>query len=521
LATETVSLPPEGTVVTRPIFSSQFLWAELKRHKYFAVATLLVLLAGAIGLTYFIRKQNKTTVGPSRTKSIAVLPFKPFNSTIRDEIYEIGIADALIHRLSSIDGLVVRPLSATRHYKGTALDWFVAGKEQKVDYVLSSSYQLRGSKIYVSSRLFDVATKVVEVTYQSEKEAANVFAVQDAVADELGNMLMTRFRTTTGRAEAKRGTTSEEAYRLYLQAMYLYAKRNERASRRAIELLDQAVSLDPNYAWAWAGKAHAHRYAANLGRDTDIHSEYKQSMEAINRALSLNKDLSEAHSALCENKYYYEFDFAGAETACQRAVALDPNSSLAHEIYGRFLYHQGRFPEGIKEMEMAVDLEPASLFNQRNLGIALYYAGLYDKAKAQFKRLITMDASFASAYSWLRNSAEMQGNYAEAFDWFLQAQGVLGADWQTIQLYKRIYQKSGYHAVLREYVERFDGSINQYYVGAVLHAYIGNKDKAFEYLEIAYQRREWGLNSLLIERRLDPIRDDPRFAGLVSRVGLK
>jgi tetratricopeptide (TPR) repeat protein len=132
-----------------------------------------------------------------------------------------------------------------------------------------------------------------------------------------------------------------------------------------------------------------------------------------------------------------------------------------------------------------------------------------------------MDLSFASAYSWFRNSLEMQGKYVEAFDWFIQAQGVLGANYETIQLYKRIYQKSGYQAVLREYVERFDKSINQYYVGALLEADVGNKDKAFEYLEIAYQRREWGMNSLLIERRLDPLRDDPRFAELVARVGLK
>jgi Tfp pilus assembly protein PilF len=414
---------------------------------------------------------------------------------------------------------VVRPLSATRKYEGS-LNLIGAGKEQHVDYVLASSYQLANGRINVSSQLFNVATGLFEVTYHSEKDAANVFAAQDAIADELGKMLMTRFRTTTSRAEAKRGTTNEEAYRLYLQAMYLYAKRTEPDSRQAVKLLDQAVRLDPNYALAWAGKAHAHRYAANLGRDTDTHGEYKNSMEAINRALSLNKNLSEAYSALCENKYYYEFDFIGAETACKQAVALGPDSSLAHEIYGRFLYHRGRFPEGIKEMETAVDLEPASLFNQRNLGIAFYYAGLYEKAKAQFKRVIVMDQKFASAYSWVRNVSEMQGNYAEAFDWFLQAQGVLGADWQTIQLYKKIYQKSGYQAVLREYVERFDQSINQYYVGALLYADIGNKDKAFEYLEIAYQRREWGINSLLIERRLDPLRDDPRFAGLVNRVGL-
>jgi len=243
-------------------------------------------------------------------------------------------------------------------------------------------------------------------------------------------------------------------------------------------------------------------------------------MEAINRALSLDNNLSEAYSALCENKYYYEFDFAGAETACKRAIALDPNSSLAHEIYGRYLYHHGRFPEGITELETAVDLEPTSLFNQRNLGIALYYAGQYEKSKAQFKRTIAMDECFASAYSWLRNILELEGNYAEAFDWFIKAQRIVGTDEETIRQYETIRQKSGYQAVLRAYVERFDKSINQYYVAALLYADIGNKDKAFEYLDIAYQRREWGINSLLVEPRLNALRGDPRFSELVKKVGL-
>jgi len=302
----------------------------------------------------------------------------------------------------------------------------------------------------------------------------------------------------------------------------LYGKRTQRASRKAVELLEQAVQLDPNYALAWAGKAHAHRYAGNLGRDTDTHEEYQKSVEAINEALLLDKDLSEAYSALCENKYYYEFDFAGAEAECKRAIALDPNSSLAHEIYGRYLYHRGRFDEGIGEIKTAVDLEPTSLFNQRNLGIALYYAGRYEEAVAQFKRVIAMDENFSSAYLWLRNALEMQGNYSEAFEWFMKAQAVLNADEETIQLYKTAYQTSGYQGVLREYAKKFDKvSINQYYIGAILNAQIGNKDEAFEYLEKSYQRREWGMNSLLIEPHLDSLRNDPRFDELVKRVGLK
>jgi len=490
-----------------------------RRILWLSVAVIL-LLAGSAAIVYFLiyRSTDNTPAGSS--KSIAVLPLKSVNTANRDELYEIGIADSLIHRLSSIKGFIVRPLSAMRKYADIEKDPLEAGHEQRVDYVLASNYQLAGGKIKITSQLLNVANGQVEETYKSEKDADNIFAMQDLIANEVANVLLVRFAITSGGATVKRGTKNEEAYKLYLQGMYLYGKRTQQASVKAVELLEEAVRLDPTYALAWAGKAHAHRYRANLGRDTDPHAEYQSSIKAINEAIFLDKDLSEAYSALCENKYYYEFDFTGAETQCLRAISLDPNSSLAHEIYGRFLYHRGRFDEGISEMKTAVALEPTSLFNQRNLGIAFYYSRRYEEAVAQFKRVIEMDETFISAYMWLRNALEMQGNYSEAFDWLMKAQRVSGADEETIRLYDAAYQTSGYQGVLQEHA-KFHANYNQLYIGAILNAQIGDKDKAFEFLERSYQRREWGMNSLLIEPHFDSLRDDPRFEQLIQRVGLR
>jgi tetratricopeptide (TPR) repeat protein len=420
-------------------------------------------------------------------------------------------------------GFVVRPLSATRKYADIGQDALAAGREQQVDYVLTSNYQLAGGKIRITAQLFNVASGQIEETYQSkEKDAGDVFAMQDAIAGELGNILSARFGSTSSGATAKRGTTNEEAYRLYLQGTYLYHKRTAADARKAIEALDQAVSLDPNYALAWAGKAHAHRYAGNLRRDTNTHEEYKKSIEAINKALALDKNLSEAYSALCENKYLYEYDFDGAERECKRAVELDPNSSLAHEIYSRYLMSRGRFDEAISEIKTAIDLEPTSLFNQRNLGLALYYARRYEEAVAQYKRVIAMDEKFASTYNWLVHTLELQGNQSEAFEWFMKLQALQKADEETVQAFQTAYQTSGWHGVLREQAKRFDegeAASNSY--GARINAQLGNKDKAFEYLEKAYQRREWGLAHLQVDPQLDNLRGDPRFDELIRRVGLK
>ncbi|MEO6052296.1 MAG: winged helix-turn-helix domain-containing protein [Pyrinomonadaceae bacterium] len=479
---------------------------------------IAVLLIGASALGYWINLATNGAVGDK--KSIAILPLKPVNIANRDDIYEIGIAESLIRKLGSMKGFVARPLSAIRRYTDIDQDSLAAGSEQRADYVLASTYQLANGKIRVSSQLINIANGQTEETYISEKDLTNLFAMQDSIADDIGNMLSARFAATAGSQAAKRGTTNEAAYRLYLQAMYLYDRRTPADAQKAVGLLEQAIQLDPEFARAWAGKAHVHRSLGNFGRDT--HEEYRKSIEAINIALALDENLADAHSALCENKFFYERDLAGAEIECKRAIELEPNSSLSHQIYSRNLMVIGHFDESIAEIKTAIDLEPTSLFSQRNFGISFYYARRYTEAIAQFKRVTEMDPNFEATYPWLINALKLQGNDAEAFDWFMKWQAVQKTDHETIQIFKTAYQKSGWPGIESERITRFDESrIRTYFMEACMAALAGNNDKALEYLENSSQRREWGMAYIRFEPTLDVLRGDPRFDEIVSRVDAK
>ncbi len=489
------------------------------RHKPLAAFALIALLIGSIALVYWFYSPSNTAVGDRR--SIAVLPLKPIATANRDEIYEVGIADSLIYKLSAMKGIIVRPLSATRKYADIAQDPLAAGREQQVDYVLASNYQLAGGKIRVTAQLFNVASGQSEETYKSEKDTGDVFALEDAIAGEVGNILQARFVTTSGSPTAKRGTTNEEAYRLYLQGMYLSNQINMPDARKAVEVLEQAVRLDPNYAQAWAGLAHAHRAVANLGRSVDIHAEYQKSIEAINKALALDAGSADAYSTLCENKMYYEYDFAGAETACQRAVELNPDSSQAHQIYARLLLGRGRSDEAIAEIKTAIDIEPASLFNQRLYGNCLYNARRYEEAIAQFKRVIATNEDFGTTYMWLSNTLALSGKEAEAFEVWMKSLAVQKADEETVHAFQTAFQTSGWQGVLRERAHRFEKSNEAFFHGAAYNAQIGNKDKAFELLEKSYQRRELWMTILQVDPRFDSLHDDPRFNELVRRVESK
>jgi TolB-like protein len=241
----------------------------------------------------FLRK-GSTPATQAAIKSLAVLPVKPINAANRDEIYEIGIADALINRLGSTKGLVVRPLSATRRYADVGQDPLVAGREQRVDYVLVSNYQLAAGKIRITAQLLDVTSGQIAETYKSEKDAGDLFAMEDAIAGEIGNLLQARFATTSSTQGAKRGTSNEEAYLLYLQAMYLLDKESPADAKRALELFDKALSIDPDYAKAWAGKARAHCSLAHWGGSSPD-AEFAKAKPAIGQALALDNNLPEAY----------------------------------------------------------------------------------------------------------------------------------------------------------------------------------------------------------------------------------
>ena len=489
----------------------------LQQHKIFAGA-VVILIVGALSWTYFAVAPDKPEMRAASRKSIAVLPLKSLDPTTRDQIYEVGIADAVIQRLSDINGLVVRQLSATHHYTDNSLDPVSAGKEQQVDYVLASTYRLDGSKIHIDSQLVNVGTGQVETNYSIEDETSNFFALQDRIAKEIGSKLGTQFVTVLKPHTAKRGTNNQDAYRLYVHGMYLANSRNAEDGIKAITALEQAVALDPNYAQAWAGLGYARRTISLWRSDVSTHDTYLKSMEAINKALALDESLSEAHSALCENKYLYDWDFAGAEPECKRAIELDPGSAQAHEIYSRYLMGRGRHAEAIAEIETAIDLEPASRFNHRNYGRALFYARRFKEAEDQFKRVIAMDRNFTTTYGWLAWSLALQGKESEAFEWIRKLFAVRNVDKRKVEIFEKAFRDEGWRGVVREWIKETDEILGDF-ERALYHAQLGNRNEAFDHLEKVLQRRAIWATYLRADPRLDALRDDPRFSDLVRRVG--
>jgi adenylate cyclase len=483
------------------------------RGKSVALVLFATLLAVALA-GYMLLGPSSSTVADKGKVTLAVLPSKPIDPANRNALYEIGIADSLINRLNPAKGLVVRSLSSVGKYNETEQDPIAAGREQKVDYVLASNYQIADGKIRITSRLINVATGEVEENYKFEKEAVGIFAVQDAIAADFADRLMARFGVASSGWAKTRGTTNEEAYRLYLMGMNLNDKGGA-YSLKAIEYLDQAVALDPNYAAAWAGKGLAHIWGPSGG----ISEKYQRSTEAINKALAIDPNLSVAYTARCENKLFFEYDFDGAETACKRALDLDPNSSVAHLTHNYLLISRGRYDEGLAEIKTAIDLEPASFRNQRQYANTLYGARRYEEAAEYYKRSIDFNPDNVAPYRRLVRTLEAQGKESEAFDYLIKLSAVEKKTPEVIERFRAAYAKSGWRGVLIERIKTSEAENTGHFWIAQWYAALGDKDKAFEYLEKAYQRRDQLMMLVPNEsHHFDSLRDDPRMADLIRRV---
>jgi len=252
---------------------------EQKHTARFVLIAVGFLSAVSLIFLLSFNRQSADSIAPNDIKSIAVLPLKPLMMENRDSIYELGITDSLILKLSPVKGLIVRPLSATRQYADVAQDAIAAGREQQVDYILASNYQIADGRIRITSQLFNVQSGLVEEVFTEEQDKSNGFAVQDAVAANIGQKLVQKLNREPNNLAAKRYMPNEEAYRLYLDGMNLTDKQNIKEARKAAELFEQAVKLDPNYALGYAGLAYAHWTIALYGGNEN--EEFPKALNAV------------------------------------------------------------------------------------------------------------------------------------------------------------------------------------------------------------------------------------------------
>ena len=486
------------------------------------VLGLLPLASGVALYSSIKARRNRSAAAP---RVIAVLPFKPLASEARDESLELGMADTLITKLGGLRAITVRPLSAVRKYSSLEQDPVAAGRELGVEAVLEGSIQHAAERVRVTVRLMRVADGVSLWTGTFDEKLADIFAVQDAISEQVTHSLAVRLSVEEERQLTKRYTNNTEAYQIYLRGRYLWNKRTEDAVRKSIEYFEQAIALDPDYALAYSGLADAYWILSAFDPAGGM-VLLPQSSTAALKALSLDDTLAEAHTSLGIVKEFYELDFTAAEREYKRAIELNPNYASAHHRYGFFLNRMERIDEAHVEFRRALELDPFSLPINVDAARPFFRSGDHERAIKQLQKAIEIDPNYPRAHNVLANWYAQMGKYDEAIAEAKKASALSAPDgpprgsYQLVYIYAKAGRVSEARRMLDELEKRPNQRNDQLYFQALAHVALGDRERAFALIEEIYNTRSLELLSLKGDPAWDELRGDPRFHDLLRRFGL-
>lgn len=507
--------PPSRRATTSPRFAFLKTVPALSLTGLVSISALFVL---------FMFRQIPAETSGSTVRSIAVLPFKPLNADSRDESLEMGMAETLITRLSNLRHMAVRPMSAVRKYTDLQQDPVRAGREIQAETVLDGSIQKSGERVRVTVRLINVRDKTPLWSAHFDENFTDIFNVQDSIAERVTSALTLELSRQEKEQLTKHLTNNPEAYQLYLRGQLVWHGRRQNWIQQSLAFYRQALEKDPNFALAHIGVADSYMMLSGHRQITMQEAEIK-ARPSIMKALEIDNTLAQAHNALAEFKYQYEYDWNGAEKEFKKALELNPNVAWIHQAFGWFLMSSGRFDEAKLEMDKAQELDPSSLTINVGRGRLLYFTRQYDQSLQHFQSIIAVEPNDGSAKYALNAIFEQKRMYENIVEDFLKSISAHGASPEKVEEFREIFRTSGWEGFLRKRLEILEERaktkpVDPYNL-AHLYVLLGRKDEAFVWLEKALEAGHPGAIHFKIEPAYDILRDDPRYPELLSKIGLQ
>ncbi len=454
--------------------------------------------------------------------SLAVLPFVNSSADPNTEYLSDGLTESIIYSTSRLPNLKVTPRSSVFRYKGKDADPQTVGHELGVAAVMTGRVSQHGDDLSISAELIDVRDNTLLWGQQYTRKTKDLLAVQGEIAKEISETLSKRLTSEEQKQLARRYTENAEAYHLYLKGRYYWNKRTRDGYKKATENFEQAIDKDPAYALAYAGVADCYNVLPSYGMLSPKES-FPRARAAATRALELDDKLAEARTSLAYLKNWYDWDWSGAEREYRQAIELNPRYVTAHQWYALELAQMGRMDEAIREIKRAQELDPLLLIVNVNAGWIFYHARQYDQAIDQMRKSLDMDPNFARGHWAISEPLEQQQRYEEAI---AELQKARQLDETPIMLafLGHVYAVTGKRAEAQKIINELNKLSGRMYVDpyflAQIYTALGDRDRAFQQLEQAYEQRSSSLVWLKVEPKFDALRTDARYANLLRRIGL-
>ncbi len=504
---------------------------RLKRSTGLITASLLC--AALLGGMLLSRGRGKTS--PRSFRALAILPLQNLSGDPTKEYFVDAMTEELITELSRLQGVRVISRTSAMHYKGTNKKLPEIARELNVDAVVEGSALLADGRVRITAQLIQADDDQNLWADSYDRELKDVLSIQQDIARAIANEMKSRILVLRNNRMSQSLVTNirpvnPEAQDEYFKGSYHRNKGSVEEIREAIGHFDRAVAKDPSYSAAYAGLAQAYSSlieSSGISASGVLPGETgTKAKAAALRAIELDENLADAHASLgWVNEH--EWDWSGAEVEYKRATELSPNDTTAHIDYADFLGRQARFGEATREARIAGQLDPLTAAASSKMGDIYLWARQYDLAKQQYEKTLNLDPNFADAHGGLGYVYFAKRMYSQALDEWHRCAKLIG-DKEGIAFVERLQDHTSSdfeHSWARESLSTDLRMAKTMYLPptnvARDYAQLGDKDRAFEWLERAYREHDWEIGMILkIDPAFDDLRSDPRFRDLLRRVGL-
>lgn len=459
-----------------------------------------------------------------RRNTLAILPFLLLGHERGDELLEVGMADSLISRLSSMPGLVVRSIGSVRRFAGVDQDPLTAARALNVVWVVDGSLQHTGEQLRATARLLSMPEGVAVWSGHFDEKFTGVFEIQDRISERVAGALSPRLEAELGHSASSGtrlndagGSRNVDAYQLYLAARQHAQAVRADGLGRSIELYRKALALDPNYALAYAGIGETYRRML-FGADRAPLEVFPPYRAAVLQALTIAPDLAEAHAQMGWIHFWFEFDWPAAERVFRRALSINPNVVGAHFGLGFLLLTLDRTEEGLAHVRWARELDPMSLIIGTMEAAFLVNMGRREEASARLSRVFEIEPNFWVAHMTLALIHLDGGRAEQAIVALRRADELADQSTQATALLGLQLARLGRPEEAREVLHRLLCLAEVRYVPptslAAVHAALGDTAAALDALESAWLARDTRLAYLKDDSRWSRLREEPRFIAL-------
>ncbi len=493
-------------------------------HRSRWIATLSILLVTLLSAAgYLTARHNRTITSGLDIHSIAVLPLENLSTDPEQEYFADGMTDELITNLAKLDAVRVISRSSVMQYKRAHKTVAEIGRELNVDAVVEGTVARSDHNVRITAQLIRTASDQLLWAEEFQGEVRDALTLQSRVAQAIAAQIRAKL-TGMQMPVANPSIIDSQAVEYYLRGRYSFSERSSKEGYdSAIRYFEMAIEKEPNYAPPYAGLAHCYALGSFQGMELPTREAWSKGAAAAKKALELDDQLAEAHIAMANVHFRFDWNWPEAEREFRRGLELSPNDAFGHASYSIFLGIMGRFDEAMAEAVRARELDPLSPSVSMGMGWIYSWSHRQDEAIAELRRTLQLDPNFSAAHSALVWSYEEKGMYAEAVTEELKAETLTGQSSEQIESLRSAFAASGIRGFWEKRLEREKSQLNhpRYFIIARLCVRLGRTDEAFDWLEEAYRARYPNMPNIKVAALwLDPVRSNPRYADLLRRVGL-